>query len=154
MLLSSQSANLEALWAYFSTVLCSWISASSRLGALNIVRISDATSRFMLCRGTYWLAFCCKWNWQRCHGTPLNTALRAACSPTWASLMTNSTPFRPLSTRLCRKSRQCSSCSPSETDAPRIKRLPSRFTPLAIRTAASRICPSSRTFSYKASRYK
>jgi len=42
--------------------------------------------------------------------------------------------------RLCRKSRQCSSCSPSETETPRIRRLPSRFTPLAISTAASWIC--------------
>ena len=45
--------------------------------------------------------------------------------------MISSMPISPRSTRLCRKPRQCSSCSFSESDTPRIRRLPSRFTPLA-----------------------
>ena len=38
------------------------------------------------------MAFCARWNWQRCQTAPGRTARRAAFSPAWSSLTTKRTP--------------------------------------------------------------
>ena len=67
--------------AYFWMAACSNSSAVFRSGALNIERMSAATSNLMCCLGKYAPAFCCKWNWHLCQGTLPNTARLAAPRP-------------------------------------------------------------------------
>src|SRR5512132_1823347 len=71
------------------------------------------------------MAFCARWNWQRCQTAPGRTARRAAFSPAWSSLTTKRTPRMPRSIRLSRKARQWISASEGSQETLSTRRRPS-----------------------------
>src|SRR5512133_1363595 len=77
------------------------------------------------------MAFCARWNWQRCQTAPGRTARRAAFSPAWSSLTTKRTPRMPRSIRLSRKARQWISASEGSQETPSTRRRPSGPVPVA-----------------------
>ena len=76
-----------------------------------------------------------KWTRQRCQVAPLSTLLMAAFSPSWLSLITSCTPFRPRPTRLRRNSLQNGSLSLAPVARPSTRRSPVSQTPMAITAA-------------------
>lgn len=78
---SSQSASLGAVSRYPATSSPSAVSALARLSAVQTA-FSCLPMRLRIATlGARWMAFCARWNWQRCHVAPPSTARRAARNP-------------------------------------------------------------------------
>ena len=92
------------------------------------------------------MAFCARWNWQRCHGTPVSRAVEASFSPAWSSLTTSvrraargpgaGQEVPPVDLGLGQR----------DADA-QDDRWPCGSTPMAISTAQETTAPPWRTFS-------